>query len=93
MAGYQVPDPYEVAGTVEIAGQVFPTFTDGEKLFVHANDLDNLIATGIYVMIPYHIGGHGDEPTVKPANGNIGPRFVARSTMARMWQMMEAVPA
>jgi len=89
----EVPKSYNVAGTVEIAGQALPTFTDGDKLFVHADSLDDLVQDGVYVMNTYHIGGRGDEPTVEPANGNIGPRFVARSTMAQMWQVMEAVPA
>ena len=86
----QIPDSYSVAGTVEIAGQALPTFTDGDSLFVHTDSLDELIATGVYVMIPHYIGGRGDEPTIQPANGNVGPRFVAKSTMAQMWQVMAA---
>ena len=91
MAG--VPESYSIAGTMEIAGQALVTFTDGDALFVSADSIDPLIETGVYVMNLYHIGGRGDEPTVEPANGNIGPRFVARSTMAQVWQVMEAVSA
>jgi len=89
----EVPESYDVAGMIEIAGQTLVTFTNGEALFVSVESLDELIKVGVYVMTPYHIGGRGDEPTVEPANGNIGPRFVARSTMAQMWQVMEAVSA
>lgn len=90
-----LPDSYSLAGTIEIAGLTLITFTDGDVLFVHSDSLDELVQDGVYVMNTDHIGSRGDEPTIEPTNGNIGPRFVARSTtmMTQMWQVLEAVPA
>lgn len=87
--GFYISDTMQPAPPVEAAKIEWPGFTDGEKTYVTIEAIDDLVEHGEYALIPYYIGGHGDQPTAEPINGTAGPRFSAPSHGARFWEVLD----